>query len=400
MMFRKIFRKIKDYLKGIKGKSYWVKTESIEEWRKVIPKAVSRELARLEGKVEKLEKERENLLKVIESLKGDMEKKLVLKALEEEKKIKKERKEKRVKILFNFPKPVTIISVIGNEMFKGGNGKVYKYWRGLELSYEKDGTYVSFLLSENPKTDKLGKLGTIPIESFINVFENPNTLVNDIKVGIVKVNIDPNGKLIPKKLPCYEIAGYEIAEEPVKKKGKKGKNDEKIKKTVMRIKEIDVNELIRTRDPETVGVLLAAWDYAFEQVNKRHEALLNEKKALMDKIEAELALKAMERAVDRSNALLEHALNKLDVLSKRLGETKVLETDARLKQTIAEGVVKSQWEAIRNINEEIKKVGMSDEEKVRRNVERDFTFAMNKVMEALGIARGLTPVVKKEEKRG
>ena len=406
MLFGRLIKKIKQKLRP---KEYIVKTESPEEWRRTIPKAVSRELARLEGEVERLRRENERLRKLLEARLSAEEEALVREAHRLEQRKKAEAERKTIKIEFKFPKPVIITSAIGHEPFRGGDGELYKFWRGIELSYTPKGTYVSLLLSKRPKDKKFGKLGSIPFDNFLSLFENPHALVNDLKLGMVKVMLTPDGKFIPPKLPCYSIEGGTEGNAPSdppdenpsdeKKQKKKAKETKKVESPIVRVKEIDTSEFIRTRDPETVGTVLAAWDFAQQQINERYKASIVEKQALLDKIEAELVAESYRVQVDRLGSLLKAALDKLDVLTARLAETKMLETDARMKQTIAEGVVKAQWEAIRGTQEQIRRLGLPAEERVRRNVERDFTFATDKVMEILGIAQGLTPIIKKEEKR-
>ncbi|RLJ10371.1 MAG: hypothetical protein DRP15_00015 [Candidatus Aenigmatarchaeota archaeon] len=425
----KIREKIKEKLRP---KEYIVATESPEAWREAVSKGVSRELARLEGEVERLRRENENLRKQLRAKLKVEEKALIEEAHKLEEKLKKKIKQKSIRIEFNFPRPVIITSIIGHEPFRGTDGEYYRFWRGIELTYTNEGTYFSLLLSKKPKDKKLGKLGFIPFENFLSLFENPYALVNDLKLGIVKIMLTPDGKLIPQTLPCYSIKNeekeVEVDDPPEEKEEKKeeskpsgrktkkkakskkeekkeseDKSSEVIEKTIARVKELDTREFIRTRDPETIGTVLAAWDYAQHLISERFKAAKIEKQALLDKLDAELALEIYKEHVDRLGSFLKAALDKLDVMSDRLAETKMLETDARVKAAISEGVTMSQWEAIRRLYERIERLGLSPEERVRRNVERDINFAISRVMETLGIAKGLAQEVRKggeEKKKG
>lgn len=369
-------------------KEYFLKTESPAEFKYYLDLATRRELARLEGEVERLRSQNAQLKKVIERLKKGYDEKMVKEAKKQEKEIKKREAEATVPWLWLFgvqrPK---VCSFDGHKPFKfkvNGKVKTFKYLAGAELE-ERDGNTIikNLLLSEKPNETDVSKMGRVPCGlSFVNypyIFSHPYNFINELKLGLVTLNITPDGRFVP---PRIEVE----TEEEIK--------SEEIK----RLAEIDM-KMLEGAPPELRNLILSLYKRIEDLESEKREAMKSEQRAIIDKLDAETAAEVQKENMDRLTSQLEAALKTINTLADSLAETKRMEIRARTKQAILEDEVRALWEALEEKIESMKGLGADEKEKLLQELKRDMKFVTDRVIETLGVAQGLTPIIKKGEEK-
>lgn len=198
-----LYRKIKEFIRRRKVKrEYYLRPEPDDY--KALDIALKRENAELMAKVARLEYENENLRKIIQSLKEEIDRDVIEEVKLQEKEIKKLKKESSYRILFKYPTkaPPQLLSFMKHKRFKGENGETYKFIRGIQLTDNTQGRspFIDILLSKTPKDKKLGVLETGVELSDIDKLFDLDTLINDLKAGRVIINLTPDGEFVPPKL--------------------------------------------------------------------------------------------------------------------------------------------------------------------------------------------------------
>jgi len=373
-------------------KEYFLKTESPAEFKYYLDLATRRELARLEAEVERLRSQNVQLKKVIEQLRKGYDKKLVEKAKKQEREIKRREKEATLPWVWNFfgvqrPK---VCSFDGYKPFKfkvNGKVKTFKYLAGVELE-EVDGNTVikSLLLAEKPNEKDVRKMGRVPCGlSFVNypyIFSHPHNLMNELKLGLVTLNITPDGRFVPPKIEVDS----DVDENEIKSK------------EIKRMAEIDT-KMLEGAPPELRNLILSLYKRIEDLESEKREAMKSEQRAIIDKLDAETAAEVHKENIDRLTSQLESALRTVSTLADSLQETKMMEIRARMKQAILEDEVRALWEALEEKIEQMKGLGADEKEKLLQELKRDMRFVTDRVIETLGVAQGLTPVIKKGEEK-
>jgi len=187
--------------------------------------AIKRENANLWAEIERLEQENEKLKKILESMRSAYDEEIE-EALQEQERYLKELMEKnRYRIYFRTKKPIIVVSAIGGEPFKSEDGMVtFPYLRGIEFEKSPYGTLVNLILADKIKKPGIftrekpivGRLRVGHIDTFTQMIFNPDNLVEDLRKGVIMLNITPDGSNLPSsfKIPV-EVDVYGGEEEGI-----------------------------------------------------------------------------------------------------------------------------------------------------------------------------------------
>jgi len=372
MVSRKIKKLVDKLKRKVEHREFYIKVGP--DYHEKLGLAVRRENAELLAEVNKLKDENEKLKELIKKIKQTELKKEEEEVKIQEKQIKKIRKENRYIILFKNVAP-QIVSVLRHKYFKGSDGTVYRFLRGIEIEDTRNGPVINFLISRTRKDKKLGRLEGPPFEYIPYLFDL-KTLVSDLKAGRLIVNIDNNGNFIP---PRIEVEESDDA------------NKKKFSRDIEKIKTIDIKHLLKTKDPEVIEAIMSLYSELNKALAEKAEAQKMEKQALMEKIDAEISAESYEQAFDRATSMLGVTLSRLDTAYDQLTKTKVSEISSRLKQTLAEMIARQQWKALDEALDRIGKLGKEEKEVIKESIQKDIQFASDQIINALLTARGLLP---------
>jgi len=198
-----VLDKLKQKISGMFQKvveEYYVSVEPDKFER--VEKAIRDENAELWAKVMKLEKENQQLKKIISELKKEVEEEFEQELMSQEQYLKEIIKQKSFRIYFRTRTPIRIISVVTNKPFKDKMaGEDYPYLRGLEFVDTPKGVMVYALLAKSPKPPQFGKevigklsLGYYP--SALTLIHDMDNLVTNLKRGVIQLNMDEYGRPI------------------------------------------------------------------------------------------------------------------------------------------------------------------------------------------------------------
>jgi len=214
-------------------KELYVKAPTPREYKKLVNKAISLELAEKTKEVMQLRKELEERDKFIKSLLKKIEK-IEDREVKEQKKILKRLKRSNEFVIYVKPeRPVTVISSFNTQPFVDQYGEQRPYLVGIKICNSPYGPYVVPLLSRKPNdTDDIASLETSPpiyLSQMFEMFSDHKLLVHKLKHGgILEVNVSPEGYFIPSKIP-YTFTEVEPPEEPEKRDKGDDKHEKKKK---------------------------------------------------------------------------------------------------------------------------------------------------------------------------
>ena len=398
--------------KKIKKRDYYAKIETPEDLR-MVGVGVKRENAELQAKLAKAETQNEKLGGILKGLKDEQDSSILKEVKLQEMEIKRLKRQDTYRLLFKFPtkSPPHILSVLRHKHFKGADGGLYKYWRGIEIVDSQIGPLMNLLVSKSPKDKEIGVLEGPSFGSLFDLF-NVNTLVNDLKTGRLVVNISPEGKFIPSTLYAenpFASANQEGADEPPlqddspkdnsgdnspKKKDNKPKKKstkEEIYDGVSRIMKIDMDTIIKDKDPETVQAFLALYNENASVRNQLRMSKESERNAITDKLNVQVENEGLEKSVDRLTTMTGAYNQELDKAYDELEYQAKGKIEADFRQAIADAMEHKLWSALNNALEQVEGLGREQKEVIKESVQKDQIFNMNQLIQAITAAGGLVP---------
>lgn len=386
---KSLIKSIREFLRSIFGKvhqEFFVRTEP--DVVKQTELALRRENAELWATVKKQAEKIRKLEAALKKFKEEYEVEIVEEAKLQEKVIRRIRKENRYAFIFKGKKFPILVSVIRHKYFRDGNGSAYKYWRGIEIEDTKKGPVINLLVSKTPNDKVLGRIEGPPFQYFPYLFTDIYGLVQDLKTGIVTVNIAPDGTFIPPSLPTSDDEEEREGEEKLNKL-KEEVEEEKtpsksFKKKAKRAAYIDLAHILKTKDPEVIDAILSLYKRLSRAEGEKLRAMEREKEALLESIEAKVVAQSKKKALDRATAFTQMFFEKLENAYSKLQETKVKEIDARLKQTLTEMVIQTLWGVIDEIlARRVPKISKEDREIIRREIKEDVEMAARNILQIL-----------------
>ena len=170
---------------------------------------------------------------------------------------------------------------------------------------------------------------------------------------------------------------------------KKNKDDKSIEQNIQKMAEINLRNIIKTNDEETVNSILNLYRQLNIVYSELKKARISEYELRSENIKLHVQNESLQSMVDRLTAMLDSYKRELDTVYDNLEIQAKGKMEADFRQAMAEAMEHKLYEALNNALDRIPQLGREEKEIIKESLQKDQIFNIQQLMQILSSARGL-----------